>query len=222
MFFGFAGESDDDVRRDGTVRDAFADGGDQVAIVLLGVAAFHVFKHGIVTGLNGDFDVRHKLGHLGDGVHQFFAEVVGMRGQEADALDAIHFVDQAQQTGQVGAIGDVFAVAVYDLTQQGDFFDALRRQRADFGDDIAHGAAALDAALVGDDAVGAGVRAAVDDRNMRADQLPLLVDGQQQVAVHDFEAAGGFVGFEGADLALGEMRDERAGVGGRREDIYHG
>ena len=62
-------------------------------------------------------------------------------------------------------------LAVYDLTEQGDFFDALRRQRADFGDDIADGTAALDAALVGDDAVGAGVRAAVDDRDMRADQL---------------------------------------------------
>ena len=48
------------------------------------------------------------------------------------------------------------------------------------------------------------------------------MDGQHQVAVHDFEAARGFVGFEGADLALGEMRDERAGVGGRREDIHHG
>ena len=107
MFFGLAGESDDDVGRDGAVRDALADVCDQVAVVLLGVAALHVFEHGIVTGLNGDFDVRHELGQFGDGVHQFFAEVVGMRGQEADALDAFDFVDQAQQAGQVGAIGDV-------------------------------------------------------------------------------------------------------------------
>ena len=171
LFLCFAGESDDDVGRDGTVRDAFADLCDEVAVVLLGVSALHVVEHGIVTGLNGDFDVRHELGKVGDGVHQIVVEVVGVRGQEADALDALDFVHQAQQAGQVGAIGDVFAVAVYDLTEQGDFFDALFCQRADFGDNIADGTAALDAAFVGDDAVGAGVRAAVDDRDMRADQF---------------------------------------------------
>ncbi len=92
----------------------------QLAIVLLGVAALHIGQHFIIAGLDGHFDVRHDLRKLGDRLHQFLGEIVRMRGQEADALDALDLMDDAQQRRQVGAIGNIFAVAVHDLTEQGD------------------------------------------------------------------------------------------------------
>jgi len=146
--------------------------------LLLGIAALHVIEHSVVTSLDGDLDVRHDLRQLGNGVHQFFAEVVGVRGQEADALDPFDLMDDAQQRSQVWTVEHVGAVAVDDLPQQGDFPDALRRQRTDLADDVTDRTAALNAALVGNDTKGAGVRAAVDYRHVRADQLTLLLQGK--------------------------------------------
>ena len=85
----------------------------------------------------------------------------------SSAFDLVH---ADQQPGQVGVVGLVLAVAVDDLPEQGDFLDALARQGARLGQDIVRRAAALDPAAVGDDAEGAGVRAAVDDRDEARDQ----------------------------------------------------
>ncbi len=89
---------------------------------------------------------------------------------------------------RLGSVGDILAVAVDDLPQQGDLLDALRHQRAHLGHDLAHRAAALDAAPVGDDAEGAGMRAAQHDRHMGRDQLAALVQRQEQVVVHQGKA----------------------------------
>ena len=147
---------------------------DQVTVISLGVAALHVRQHLVVAGLDRHLDVRHDLGQFGHGFHQFVGEVIGMRGQEADALDALDLMDDAQQRGQVWTIGDVLAVAIHDLSEQRDFLDALRCQRTDLRHDISHGTAALDAAPEGDDAERAGMRTAVDDRHVCADQVALL------------------------------------------------
>ncbi len=83
-----------------------------------------------------------------------------MAGEEANALQPRllgHIMDRAQQVGQIGAVGDVFAVAVDDLPQQGDLSDALPGQAAHVGDDFANAAAAFDTTPEGDDAEGAGV-----------------------------------------------------------------
>ena len=97
-----------------------------------------------------------------------------MGGEEADALQAFHAVDLAEQAGEIGAIGDVFAVAVHDLPQQSDLFDALADEGAHFGDDVAHRTAAFDPALIGDDAKGAGVGAAQHNGHMGRNELFLL------------------------------------------------
>jgi hypothetical protein len=68
LFLGLAGESDDDVRRDGTSWNAFADLCHEVAVLLLGVSALHVFEHFVIARLNGQFDVRHHARKFGDGV----------------------------------------------------------------------------------------------------------------------------------------------------------
>ena len=69
--------------------------------------------------------MRHHLGQLGHRIQQLVGHPVGMRGQEADPLQAFDLVQHAQQAGQVRAIRDVFAVAVDDLAEQGDLFDTL-------------------------------------------------------------------------------------------------
>jgi hypothetical protein len=101
--------------------------------------------------------MRHDFGKLGDGIHQIFTEVIWMRSEEADTLDPSHFMDHAQKTREIRPIGDVFAVPVDNLTKQRYFLDALRGERTDLRDNIANGAAALNAAAEGDDAKGAGM-----------------------------------------------------------------
>jgi hypothetical protein len=97
----------------------------------------------------GTLDLRHHLGQFGHGAQDAVGHVVGVAGQEADALQPVHIIDHAQQIGQVGAIGYILAVAVHDLPQQHDFFHALGHQRTHLGGDVAHRPAALDAALCG-------------------------------------------------------------------------
>ena len=78
-----------------------------------------------------------------------------MAGEEADALNAYFFGDlmhDAQQIGQVGSVFDVHPVAIHNLTEQRHFLNALPRQAANMGDDLANAPAALDAAPEGDDA----------------------------------------------------------------------
>ena len=131
LFLCLAGESDDDIRRDGTIRNLRADLCHEVAVFLLGVSAFHIDQHFIIARLNGKFDVRHDARKFGDGLNEIIAKIIGMRSQEADALDAVDFMDEAQQRREVGTIGNILAVAIHDLTEQGHFFYALLRQRAD-------------------------------------------------------------------------------------------
>ena len=125
--------------------------------------------------------------------------------------------------GQVGAIRDILAVAVDDLPQQGDLLDALRDQGAHLGHDLAHRAAALDAAPVGDDAEGAGVRAAQHHRHVRRHQLAALVQragpGRRPSAAKRCSVSACS---RRAALALGQVSHQRAGIGGRREHIHEG
>ena len=111
-------------------------------------------------------------------------------------------MDDAQQIRQIGTVRDVLAVAIHDLPQQRDFLDALPRQAAHVRDDFADAAAALDAAPERDNAERAGVRAAVDNRDVRADQAALLVRGQDQIAVLDAVALFALVRFQLDDLGF--------------------
>ena len=68
-------------------------------------------------------------------VDQALAELVGVAGGEADALQARHLGDVFDEGGKVGDVGRVThlaAVAVDVLAQQGDFLDALVDQVGHF------------------------------------------------------------------------------------------
>jgi hypothetical protein len=83
-------------------------------------------------------------------------------------------------------------------------------------------AVALWPSAVGDNAKGARVGAAVHHGHERGHQLPAQVARQQQIAVHDGEAALGFRVVQGFGFVLGQVRDERPGVRRRREHIHEG
>jgi hypothetical protein len=72
---------------------------------------------------------------------------------------------------------EVVAVAVDDLAEERHFAHALSDQAADFVDDFVHRAAAFHPAAEGDDAKGAGVATAVDNRYMGGDRR-LSTQGQ--------------------------------------------
>jgi len=101
--------------------------------------------------------VRHDLGLLRHTVNQFIRHPVGVRGQEADALQPVQRLKLAHQRGQGGIGWFIFAVAIHNLTEQGDLTYALFHQRPRLCQNLLRWAADFNAAAVGDDAVGAGM-----------------------------------------------------------------
>ena len=96
---------------------------------------------------------------------------------DADAFDAFHLADDAQERGEIGTIGDVFAVAVHDLAEERDFFHAAVGKPANFGDNFGDGPAGGGEARAesGAGGVGAGAQvagvadSAAGDRAVRRD-----------------------------------------------------
>ncbi len=146
-----------------------------------------------------------------------------MRGQEADALDAFDVVDDGQQFGEVRAVGHVHPVAVDDLAQQGHFPDPLARQGAHLARDLPDAPALLRASPERDDAERAGVRAAINDRHVSADQVSLLVQGQSQVAVLQSVTGFELLGLLGDQAllkpSLFKKRDHGGRVAWSHEDV---
>ena len=175
----------------GTVR---ADAFDQGAIFSLGVAALHVRQHLVIARLDGTSMMFADFGQVAHGMQDAIGHVVGVAGEEADAPQAVDFMDGVEQVRQVCRpvrrqyavallcrdrrrrlavaqfAAPVVAVAVDDLAEQRHLAHALRDQAANFGDDFGHRAAAFDAAAEGNDAEGAGVAAAIDDGHMGGDR----------------------------------------------------
>ena len=107
-----------------------------IPVIGLGIAAPHILQHLIIPGLDRDLDVGHDFGKFGDRLHDIFAEIIRVRGKEADAFQTVHLVQHSQQGRQVGASGLVLPVPVNDLAKQGDLLNALRHQGAHFGQHI--------------------------------------------------------------------------------------
>src|SRR5215216_4940977 len=151
LFIGLARESNNDVCCNGATRNSLADLGNQVTIVLLCIPALHVSEHLVIACLNRDLDVRHYFWQLSKRIHEIFAKIIRMRGEETDAFDAIHFMDHAQEPSQIWSVRNVLAVAVHDLPEERYFLDALFGERTDLCDDITDGTTALDTASERDD-----------------------------------------------------------------------
>ena len=177
VFFGFAGEADDESGADGEAGDAGAHAVDEVADVVAGGFALHGSEHAVGDVLEGDIDVASDLGGIGDGADEFVAPVGWVGVEETDpevAFDGIEGADERGETFAFGAIdgaawvrADVFPFIHAEvggvLADEIDFADTGLDELGDLADDAVLGAAAVAAADAGDDAERAGVVAALGD-----------------------------------------------------------
>ena len=168
-------------------------------IVLDRVLAAHPAQDRIVAGLDRQVEVladRRTIGHRRD---QPVGQVPRVRRHEPEARDRRDAVggpdgvDRPDELGQVRPAGQielaarpalgvdvaearlrrqVVAVRVDVLAEQRDLAIAGRGERARLGDDLVERPAALGPAAERDDAVGARLVAAVDDREPGADRRP--------------------------------------------------
>ena len=128
----------------------------------------------------------------------------------------------------------VIAIAVDDLAEQGHLAHALVHQAADLVDDFVERPAAFHAAAEGDDAEGASVAAAVDDRHVGGHGC-LAAERQVFDRLHragglhrvlHLEAAQELFAFDGGhlgvDLRLAQVIDQGRRFAGRHEHIDKG
>src|SRR5439155_21944146 len=157
-----------------------------------GVLAAHAVEHGVVARLDRQVQVLAHRGALRDGGDEAIGEIPGMRRDEAETRDrpAVAFqaerVDGAQEgrevrtsgrvetpaelaaTSQVGEAGfrrQVVAVRVDVLAEESDADGARARQGPTLPKHVVERPRALWSAAERDDAVGASLVAAVDDRD---------------------------------------------------------
>ena len=142
-----AGETDDQVGREGQVRDGGAHLVHEPQEPLAAVSATHRLQDSRRAGLERQVRVladRVALGHCGD--HRR-PEILRMRAREADPPDSVHGVAGAEQLAEVrpDVRQEVAAVRVDVLAEQRDLSDAGPREALDLGDDLAGTAALLPA-----------------------------------------------------------------------------
>ena len=101
---------------------------------------------------------------VGDGVDQLAGTVLGVRGHEAQPVVAGDLVDLADQLSEGRPRLEPLTVAVDVLSEQGDILIALFDHLLRLRDDDLGLSAALSAAHIRHDAVGAEVVTAVHDR----------------------------------------------------------
>ena len=166
MLLGLAGEADDHVRRQAHAWDALADLGYQSAVLIHGVASDHALEDGIVARLDRDLNVLADFREAGHSLNDSLLHVGGMRGQEADAPQALDSVDSGQEVGQIGLARQVVAIGVHVLTQQGYLSRPAFHQAFHLFDNLVHRSASLPPSPQPDDAVGAEVIAALNDWNV--------------------------------------------------------
>ena len=76
-------------------RHATADALHQTAVVVYGIAASHGLEYPVIARLKGEVEVLAHPVQRGHGVNDALAHVVGVRGQEAYAAQAVHLVYSA-------------------------------------------------------------------------------------------------------------------------------
>ena len=95
-----------------------------------------------------------------------------MRREEANTLDSVDRMHRLQQVPQVKVAVKVVPVRVHVLAEQGDLANAPIGEQLDLADDVGDGAADLPSTAIWNDAEGAELVAAVNDRDIRRDVRP--------------------------------------------------
>src|SRR6185437_6972000 len=191
---GLAGEADDHVRGDADGAPRGFDPGNFLEVLVARVGAAHGAKHVGGTGLHRQVNVLAKLRNGVNRLDDLAMEIVGMRGGEADAANAGNGRNRAQERDKIEARGRGIAVGIHRLPQQLNFGVAGFGEAARVRQHRGARAAAFRAAGARHNAIGAGVIASFDDREIRAKGI---------IAPRDF----GFEGFVGIEI---EARDTAA------------
>ncbi len=150
---------------------------DDRLVLVQRVAAAHSREDFVVAGLQGKAEGFAYLRQLGDGVDDAVGQVGRVGGEEADPLEAIDGVEGVKQVGEVRRSRQVAAEGFDGLTEQGHLANAAVDEMLHLVANVVDCPAALAAAAVGDDAVGAELVAAVDDRHKGGGAVGVGVDG---------------------------------------------
>ena len=177
ILFRLAGEADNDITGEGYTGDFLLSIIDQVHILGNRIVAVHFFQDTVTTGLHRQMDMLAQVILRGNGIDQLTAGILGVAGHKADLVIARNGAQQVEQIGKIRLFFQTFAIAVYVLAQQGDFFIALFHQGFELCQNIRRGAAALAPAHIGHNAVGAEIIAPVHDGQPGA-EAGITPDGQ--------------------------------------------
>ena len=177
VFFGLAGEADDEGGADDEIRDACTHAGDQVADIGAIGLTLHCAEHLVGDVLERDVDVADHVFGLANRLNELVAPVSRVRVEQADPEVAFDLVKLAEKRGEGFALGGVdLAARVWAglgpaihaeigrvLGDQIDLLHAFGNELTSFLDDGFDRAAAMASANTRDDAESAGVVAAFGD-----------------------------------------------------------
>ena len=159
-----AGESNDQIRRQGDIRAGRPQAPHQLQILRRAIAPVHAPEDLIIAGLHRQMQMVAQLRQAAKGLDQLVGEILGVARHKTDTLQPLDRVDLLQQPGKGYRLLQSTTVAVHILPQQGDFLDPLVHQLPDLRKDLGAVAAALPAPHIGHNAVGAVVVAAIHNR----------------------------------------------------------
>ena len=171
VFLGLAWEAHDDIGRDSGVRNLVPYLVQNPQELLGAVGTAHVLKDLVGARLQRHMQLRAHGRGLGHGIDDVGSKLRWVRGGKAQALEAFDLAHLAQQLrkGETVAwhvgIGEIDAIGIDVLSQQGDLGYALVHQGFNLGQDIAGPTVLFLAAQGRNNAEGAGVIAAYRNRN---------------------------------------------------------
>ena len=133
---------------------AFAQARDQVEILLPRMPAVHRRQHAVGTGLHRQMHVRHQRRQIAMRGDQVVVHVARMAGHVAQAHDAGHVAETAQQFAERRRtpVGALPVIGVHVLPDQRHLAHARVGQALDLGHDLLDRARDLGAARIGHDA----------------------------------------------------------------------
>jgi hypothetical protein len=163
LVLGLVAEAHHEVGRDGDAGHGGAQRAHEAAVGREVVAALHARQHRVRRALQRQVHVLADLGRLRHRRDDVVREVEGVGRGEADALDAVHGGDGAQQVAEAHVL---VAVRVHRLAEELDLLVAGLGHGARLAQDLARRRPALAPARVGHDAERAELVAAALDRDV--------------------------------------------------------
>ena len=195
FIIGLAGQADDQARAQHETRDAAAHILDEGGELRTVARTVHRAQDALRNVLERNIEVFYDLRLLSDDVDELVGDLVGVEVVQTDPCE-IHFAQLAQQLGeQALVLRQVHAVLGDVLRDDDELLYACIAQRTRLLEQRRHLAAAVASAQLGDDAVGAGVRAALCD-------FEISGVGRGQTAAAAVERRCGHIGHVGRLLTL--------------------